>query len=121
MSKIIDVKIKCPNCGKVKKISLYRSIWGEYEENRNLVMNDEINIFKCPKCKQEIKVPFSLFYTNANLLFAVWWEPNNDENIDRDIELYKNTVGVNHYLTTAPRIKDWNEFKEYILYKERGN
>lgn len=33
MSKRVDATITCPKCGKQYPVKLYRTIWGEYEEN----------------------------------------------------------------------------------------
>jgi len=121
MSKKIDAKISCPACGYKFDFSLFRSIWGEYPENRELVMSDKINVATCPSCKHSTKLIFPFIYTNAKLFFAVWWEPEYDPQIDSDSEGYKNMLGAGNYLATAPRIKDWNEFKKTILKFERGD
>ena len=34
MSKRVEAKITCPNCDHQFDFTLYRSIWGEYSENR---------------------------------------------------------------------------------------
>lgn len=59
-------------------------------------------------------------YTNATQQFAVWWEPEFDHQIGKDSEGYVQMMGAGNYLAAAPRIKDWNEFKNTILKFERG-
>jgi hypothetical protein len=120
MSKKVDVTISCINCGHEFSMSLYRTIWGESPENRELVMSDTINVAICLKCGSRYKLPFSLFYTNSKQHFAVWWEPKRDEAIDEDAAGYAQFVGKDNYLATAPRIADWEEFKETIRKYERG-
>jgi len=65
MSKRIDAKITCPNCSHQFDFTLYRSIWGEYPENRELVMSDKINVATCPSCKKSTKLAYPFIYTNA--------------------------------------------------------
>jgi transcription elongation factor Elf1 len=120
MSKRVEAKISCPNCNHQFDFTLYRSIWGEYPENRELVMTDKINVASCPSCNVSTKVVYPFIYTNTNQQFAVWWEPLYDAQIDSDKVGYAKMVGEGNYLATAPRIKDWNEFKNTILKFERG-
>jgi len=120
MSNLVEAKITCPICRRQFDFTLYRSIWGEYPENRELVMSNRINVATCPSCQQSTKIPYPFIYTNAKQFFAVWWEPEFDPQIDRDIEGYSKKLGAGNYLATAPRIKDWNEFKNTILQFERG-
>ena len=120
MSMQIDVHIACHVCGEEYDTKIYRTIWGEYPENRELVMSDKINIITCPHCGTKTPVAASLFYTNAKQEFAVWYEPVPDPMIDKDAAGYKQLMGPNGYLATAPRVKDWNEFKETIKKFESG-
>jgi Zn ribbon nucleic-acid-binding protein len=84
MSKRIEAKITCPNCSNQFDFTLYRSIWGEYPENRELVMTNQINVASCPSCNHATKLQYPFIYTNANQHFAVWWEPEYDAQIDSD-------------------------------------
>lgn len=120
MSKRIEIKVICPECSHQFDYTLYRSIWGEYPENRELVMSDKINVSTCPSCNKSTKIPFPFIYTNAKQHFAVWWEPEYDSQIDKDSIGYAKLLGEDNYLAKAPRIKDWNEFKETILKFENG-
>ncbi len=120
MSKRIEAKITCPGCSKQFDYTLYRSIWGEYPENRELVMLDKINVATCPDCQKSTKLIFPFIYTNAKMQFAVWWEPEYDTQIDDDSKGYARMMGNGNYLAAAPRIKDWDEFKDTILRFESG-
>lgn len=120
MSKRVEAKITCPACGNQFDYSLYRSIWGEYPENRDLVMSDKINVATCPNCQKSTKLDFPFIYTNAKHFFAVWWEPHFDPQIDKDSEGYTKMMGAGNYLATAPRIKNWAEFKQTIIKFETG-
>jgi len=120
MSKRVEVKITCPSCYYQFDFTLYRSIWGEYPENRELVMSDKINVATCPSCKKYTKLDFPFIYTNAKQFFAVWWEPYYDPQIDEDSKGYNKLMGQGNYLAAAPRIKDWGEFKRTIIKFESG-
>lgn len=120
MSKRIEAQITCPSCSHQFNFTLFRSIWGEHDVNRELVMSDKINVATCPSCHQSTKVPFPFIYTNADKHFAVWWEPEFDAHIDNDIDGYNKLLGNGNYLAAAPRIKNWNDFKNTILKFERG-
>jgi Zn ribbon nucleic-acid-binding protein len=120
MSKRIEAKITCPNCTNQFDFTLYRSIWGEYPENRELVMSNQINVATCPSCNYSTKLQYPFIYTNADQHFAVWWEPEFDPQIDSDSKAYSKMMGEGNYLASAPRIKSWGEFKETILKFENG-
>jgi hypothetical protein len=100
--------------------SFFRSIWGEYPENWEMVMSDKINCTTCPICNTTTKWPVSLMYTNANKCIAVWYEPVYDASIDAGNEKHKALAafGASHILN-APRIRDWQAFKAKILEFEQ--
>ena len=114
MSKRVDLKITCSDCSIEYDTTVYRTIWGEYEENKNLVMSDKINIVSCPTCHHKIKVPTALMYVDVKKQFAVWWEPTYDSQIDNDAISYAQMFGEGNFYQKAPRIADWDEFKETI-------
>jgi transcription elongation factor Elf1 len=66
MSKRLEAKITCPNCNHQFDFTLYRSIWGEYPENRDLVMSDRINVATCPSCGVATKLDFLSFTLMQN-------------------------------------------------------
>jgi len=118
MSKKIDIIWTCQNCGDRYGLTLYCSIWGEIPENRIIVMNDTINTTTCPNCGVTSKIPYPFLYTHKNPDFAVWWEPIYDKSIDEEKKRYSNLPGIPDYLTNAPRIENWEEFKRTILKLE---
>jgi len=120
MSKRIEAQISCPHCSNRFDYTLFRSIWGEYPENRALVMEDKINVATCPSCNTSTKLLYAFIYTNADQDFAVWWEPQYDPHIDKDSKGYAAALGEGNYLAAAPRIEDWEEFKNTIIKFETG-
>ncbi len=120
MSKRVDANIFCPDCNIKFRFSLYRSIWGEYPENRELVMTDMINVSTCPKCLKKLRANYPFIYTNTQKSFAVWYEPFYDHRIDKDAAGYEMFGGSGNYLANAPRIKNWTEFKQTIVKFEKG-
>ena len=95
MSKLVKIAIECPKCSHQYTGDFFRTIWGENEANRSMVMEDRINI-------------------------AVWWEPNHDPGIDSDSASYAKMFGVNSYYAKAPRISDWEEFKRVVKEYDDG-
>jgi hypothetical protein len=120
MNHRVQTKITCPGCSRQFNFRLYRSVWGEYPENRELVMSDKINVATCPSCGDSTKISYPFIYTNVLKFFAVWWEPFNDPQIEEDQKSYMKSFGADYYLTSVPRVKDWNEFKSTILKFEKG-
>lgn len=114
MSKRVDATITCPGCGRQYPVKLYRTIWGEYDENRDLVMNDQINVLECPHCGFSFKAPFAFMYVDIKANFAVWWEPQHDPSVDTDTQGFARMFGAGSFYATAPRVQDWEEFKHTI-------
>jgi len=83
-------------------------------------MSDKINVATCPSCGDSTKISYPFIYTNVLKFFAVWWEPFNDPQIEEDQKSYMKSFGADYYLTSVPRVKDWNEFKSTILKFEKG-
>jgi hypothetical protein len=115
MSRKVEVEAHCVNCECDFKASLFRSIWGEQPENREIVFNDTINVVVCPHCQTRIRVPFSLLYEDVDRQFAVWYEPEPDPTIDKDTRMYAAMFGPDCFYVTAPRVFDWEGFKRAIL------
>lgn len=120
MSKLVDAKIKCPQCGREYDVKLFRTVWGEHEEMRRLVMNDEVNVCTCPHCRHSFKASYPFMYVDVKQQFAVWWEPVHDSSIDSDAKGYAAMFGPNSFYAAAPRVADWNTFKETIQKYYRG-
>jgi len=120
MSQKLKATITCPYCGNSHEMELYRSIWGEYPENKEFVLSDKINVAHCPYCHKDTKLPFSLLYTNTPKRIAVWWEPEFDLNVEEDQQKYRKFL-PNSHLAKALRIRDWEDFKAKIIELENEN
>ena len=120
MSKQVKIAIQCPKCSHQYTGNFFRTIWGENEVNRDMVMEDRINIATCPSCGHQFHLPLAMMYVDVEKGFAVWWEPNHDPGVDSDSISYAKMFGVNSYYAKAPRISDWNEFKRVINEYYRG-
>jgi len=57
-------------------------------------------------------------YVDKRRSFAVWYEPSPDPAIDRELPEYEKAFGPGNFYTRAPRVRDWQEFKEAILRLE---
>lgn len=120
MSKRLDATITCPKCSFQFNYSLFRTIWGEHDVNKDLVLSDRINVAPCPSCKTSTKLQFPLMYVDGKKGFAVWWEPHYDPQIDKDSEAYAKMFGEGNYYHKAPRIKDWEVFKQTVKLYDSG-
>ena len=114
MSKLVKIAIECPKCSHQYSGDFFRTIWGENEANRSMVMEDRINIAKCPSCGYQFHLPLAMMYVDVQKGFAVWWEPNHDPGIDSDSASYAKMFGANSYYAKAPRIQDWEDFKDTV-------
>lgn len=123
MSSKIETTVKCPSCGRDVKATVYKSIWGEYPENRRFIYDDRINAPICTGCKNKIYLQTSLFYNNPRKLIAAWYEPIKDySNIHPQNKELNRMLGAHaDYMTNAIRIKDWSDFKKHIKNKENDN
>lgn len=118
MSKKIPSEIQCPSCHSKFNVQLYRSVWIEDAKNRDLIFNDELNAITCPSCKKKTRLEFPFLCTNVKKEIAIWYEPYHDAQIDKDIALYKVKMGENSFYAKAPRIQNWDEFKQKIIELE---
>jgi hypothetical protein len=118
MSKRVEASIQCPNCGHHQNAVLFRSIWAEFEENRSLILNDQVNIFLCDICKYSERLAFPFLCTNVKKQIAIWYEPHHDAQVDADVKQYAAHMGPNSFYAKAPRIADWQEFKARFLEME---
>lgn len=73
----------------------------------------------CPACKIETKLSISLLCTDVKEHIAVWYEPYPDPVVEQDVLLYAKHFGAQSFYATAPRIRDWNAFKEKIVELEQ--
>ena len=89
MSKLVKIAIECPKCSHQYTGDFFRTIWGEHESNRNMVMEDRINIAKCPSCGHQFHLPLAMMYVDVQKGFAVWWEPSHDPGVDSDSASYQ--------------------------------
>jgi len=118
MSKKLGANITCSSCKNVFPTELYRTIWAENPENRSLILGDKINAVTCPRCKHHERLQFPFLCTNVKRGFALWYEPYPDPQIDKDIADYRKHMGPDSFYANAPRISDWETFKEKLLEME---
>lgn len=114
MSKMVSANITCPSCKKQQQFELFRTLWIEDNDNRKLLFEDKINHFACPSCNYSERLEFPFLVTNVNKKLAVWYEPYHDTDIDRDIQQYVEHMGSDSFYAKAPRITDWNKFKNKV-------
>lgn len=116
MSKILDINVNCPKCGNQYPAKVFRTLWGDgcNADNFETRLNDKTNVVTCPHCGYSLRAPLGLMYVDCDAGFAVWWEPMHDDGIDSDTKGYAAMFGADSYYAKAPRVKDWDEFKQTI-------
>jgi Zn ribbon nucleic-acid-binding protein len=115
MSKTVELDLTCPQCQKQWKATAYRSIWVEFQENLDLILNDRINLVKCPSCGFSDRLPLAFLATNVGKRAAIWYEPYPDPHVDSDHVLYLKHYGEDSFYAKAPRVQDWAEFKRRLV------
>ena len=118
MSKKIGAQIQCASCGHPFNVELYRSLWIDNPANRQLIFSNKVNRFDCPKCRFHIDTYFPFLAVNTKLQLAVWYEPEPDPAIDKDVADYRKHMGADSFYAKAPRIADWETFKARIVQLE---
>jgi hypothetical protein len=118
MSKQLDATAVCGHCGHRFPTKVYRTLWIEDPEHRKSVLEDRVNNITCPRCGTINATDLALLCSNAELGFALWYEPLPDPVIDLDIAGFVRHLGPTHYLAKAPRIHDWKQFKKSLLEME---
>jgi hypothetical protein len=120
MSATVPAEVTCPQCRERFRVTLYRTLWIEQPDKRDLIFSDKVNIVTCPSCHWAERLEFPLLATNAGRGIAVWYEPYRDDQIDRDLAQYDRLLGKNSFLARAPRIREWWRFKEAISELEQA-
>lgn len=120
MSKQSGIQVSCGNCQAAFNAQLWRIVWTETPGLRAMIFDDTLNVLRCPRCGVTSRPPLALLFVDQNRGFAVWYEPEHDSMIDDEIPQYARQFGANCYYVTAPRIPEWQRFKETILKFERG-
>lgn len=118
MEKQIDYSISCPKCNGLVKAVVQKTVYGDMPGNLEKVMSDKINIAKCPHCGHTFQVPVSVMYANQFKRYAVWYEPTPDAEIEKTSKIWGQMLG--DFYEQAPRIPDWEMFKDTISKFESG-
>lgn len=118
MEKQIDYSISCPKCNGLVKAVVQKTVYGDMPGNLEKVMSDKINIAKCPYCGHTFQVPVSVMYANQFKRYAVWYEPTPDAEIEKTSKIWGQMLG--DFYEQAPRIPDWEMFKDTISKFESG-
>jgi hypothetical protein len=119
MSKTFVEKIKCPRCGKEQEQTIYASINVELNpELKDMLLRDEINIFKCNSCNNNALMGSELLYHDPIKEFAVWFKPNGWTDKDTaDYKRFKKIIGEDNYFVKPLVI---NDFKLMVISCDGG-
>ena len=120
MSQKVKMIFECPSCKTEFSAEIFKTLWIEFPENRELVFKNSVNLVTCTGCGSPIKIETPLLCTNIKMNFAVWYDPRHDEHVTEEIRKYVKVLGADTYFATAPRIPDWEDFKSTLLKYEQG-
>lgn len=119
MSRTGSENVNCPSCGAAGRVCVYRSVNVRLSPDlRDLVLNDELNLFRCDKCSLTSRAVVPVLYHDMRLGFAVWYMPEVSQ-----AEYTAAIVGMeaaDDCLKLAPMTATWFEFKEKILAMEQA-
>lgn len=118
MEKQIEYSVCCPQCNGMVNAVVQKTVYGEMPGNLEIVMNDKINVAKCPHCGHSFQVPVSVMYASQIKRYAVWYEPIPDPEIEKTSKIWGQMLG--DFYEQAPRIPDWEMFKNTINKFESG-
>ena len=86
MTKIVEEKIKCVNCGQKFKVGLYHSINATINpELKAKIKKGEINVFPCPKCGALHKISAPLLYNDMEKKVMVSVNPGSERSEKKEI------------------------------------
>ncbi len=64
----------------------------------------------------------TVFYSDHERNYAVWWDPNHDEHITKARQLFAVLFGRDSYFYTADRVAEPDRFKNAIIaFEQSGN
>lgn len=109
----------CPDCDAPGHVRVYRSINVRLEPDlRDLVLTDDVNLFRCACCGFTTRVVTPLLYHDPVRKFAVWYVPYGSD--DEFYDLMETIAGGDGYLRDAPIYGEWFRFKRSMVELERA-
>ena len=118
MEKQFNVSISCPKCEARFNTVVQQTVYGETPGNIEKIMDNRLNVATCPHCSYSFRVPVSVMYADQFKRYAVWYEPIPDPLIEQTSKIWAQMLG--DFYSKAPRISDWQLFKETIKKFESG-
>lgn len=128
-----SIEAKCPQCGTDSQTTAWRSINTRLDpEARELLLANNVNVFRCPKCGYESLVDIDLLYHDPDRRFCVQFYPFERVGDDRFLENFTHDnepavrvpEGMNlpermSYVAHPHIVFDMGEMVRYIAFRER--
>lgn len=118
MSREIEVDVTCPACLFKDVVPVYTSVNVTTDPDlRDMIFDDALNRFTCPNCGKSMVLPVNLMYHDMDLEFAVWFSPQGEmtEEEKAVFDRVAQSMGIGDYLSRAPAMFTWEDFKNKIL------
>lgn len=119
ISKTAEGSVHCINCNMLFRQLLYRMVVVDGSEKRRLVMSDLLNTAECPSCHNTFRPPAPLLYVDELKGFAIWYDPCSEGQRVFSHQSLSLDSEEQQFISSAKRIKDWNQFKDVIHQFER--
>lgn len=129
MSKTHLMKITCPKCKKESDFTVWDSINVQQDPDmKKRILNGNAFLFKCPDCKDETHIFYTMLYHDMNKKLMIYLLPDDREQIkaaagyldeadttDMGIGIPDLTKGYSYRIVTSP-----NELQEKICIFDSG-
>jgi len=118
MSLFQEHQLPCPACKRMSNQKIYSSI---HAADRQLVLSllkTEINYGICPFCSNKYLIKTKLLFINHSKQYALYYTPCDGDNLETEINTFRNTLGETNYLTKAKIFHDAESFLSEIRSRE---
>ncbi len=126
----MDVEIECPKCGKKSETVVWSSLNATLNpEDKNKLIQGQINVFHCPNCGDDGYVQTDFLYHDMENDFCVQFYPANSmtksnflEQFDKDGKLKPSPLfgpDTPEYFRNIHVVFDMRELVRYVIFRGR--
>lgn len=106
--------VSCPKCNNSSEEKVCNTLSAVIGKSTQKVLNNELNFVICKKCKTVFQIKTDLIYNNFDKHFSVYYHPDNFDEIEKKIPLFKAVYGANSFLATPYKFTSWSRFQNKI-------
>lgn len=80
MSKLRNVDVKCPQCGRPGTFEVWDSVNVDLDPDmRDKILTEEIFVWTCPHCNAQVYNPYGFLYHDMKHKFMLFFDPEEPE------------------------------------------